>query len=222
MKKKQYLVFVFSLLIMVSCGGKKESNNNLDTIKTDSTEQTVNSNNQGPYKIEKGTITYEMETMGMKSIINLYWKDFGKTSCNETIIEMMGVKSTNVVLTKDGYVISYDLTSKTGRKTLIPNETSVDYGNLNTEMMQKMNIKEEGKEDILGKPCVIYSMDYMGMKSKTWVWNGIALKTESKAAGMPMSMIVKSMDVDNDPPAEKFEIPAGVKITDATNAKPNA
>lgn len=219
MKKTQFLVLALSLVVLASCGGKKENSTNQDSTKTQTSEQSGNKENMGPYKVEKGTITYEMETMGMKSIINLYWKNFGTISCNETIIEMMGVKSTNIVLTKDGFVISYDLSSKTGRKTKVPTDAVVDYSNLDSEMMQKMNIKEEGKEDILGKPCVIYSMEYMGVKSKSWVWNGIALKTESNAAGMPMTMIVKSMDVDNDPPAEKFEVPSGIKIMDAASGK---
>jgi hypothetical protein len=81
-------------------------------------------------------------------------------------------------------------------------------------MEAKMNLKKLGTETILGKECEIYSFDYKDMSTsgKTWVWKGVALKSELKAMGMDVILNGKSFDVNPIIDTGIFEVPEGFKI----------
>lgn len=59
-----------------------------------------------------------------------------------------------------------------------------------------------------GKLCEVWE----GMGTKSLVWNGIAMKTESKMLGIKIIQKAVSVKIDVDIPNNRFDIPSDVKF----------
>jgi hypothetical protein len=91
-----------------------------------------------------------------------------------------------------------------------------DLDNLTKEVMDQYKLKDLGKKDILGKQAKGFEMDIMGMKTEIWIWNNIPLYTKvflSKDSE-PMEIKANKIETDIAIPADKFQIPADVKLTE--------
>jgi hypothetical protein len=206
-------VFLLALLFS-SCGGKapkseKQSDQNPVAENTKSEKH--------KYGVKSGIIEYSTKMMGMDMTQTLYFDDYGALEATEMEMDMMGTKTHTVNITKEGYVYSLDLITKTGTRQMIFNkEANIDFKNLSKEMEKKMNLKKIGKEDFAGKTCEKYSIDYtdLSMKGYYLVWEGIALKTDVDMGSMKMEMIAKNVQENVNIPAAKFEIPADFQITE--------
>ncbi len=225
--KKQLLsalVVLGMVSLLAACSGnsKKNDGTDSDSTKTDSVKKTEV---KGKYQIKSGIITYTSETMGMKQDVSIYFDDYGSKECTETSSEMdMGmagkVKIHNVSLSKDGFMYSFDLTNKTGTKMKANPQTQknkdIDFNGMTAEAMKQMHITKLGTETFLGKTCDKYSMDdpTLKMKGTYTVWNGIPLKSEMDMSGIAVKLIAKKLEENATIPAEKFEVPKDVKITE--------
>lgn len=69
---------------------------------------------------------------------------------------------------------------------------------------------QSSQDTILGKPCTVWSMD--SVKSKTWLWNDITLKSAVELDDLKQFLEAKRIDLDVAVPAEAFVIPAGLQI----------
>lgn len=211
-----------SFLFACSGGSKNTDGTENDSTKTDSVK---NVEVKGKYQIKSGIITYVSETMGMKQDVSIYFDDYGSKECTETSSEMdMGiagkVKIHNVSLSKDGYMYSLDLTNKTGTKMkanpAAQKNKDIDFSGMTDEVMKQMHIAKLGTETFLGKTCEKYSIDdpTFKMKGTYTVWNGIPLKSEIDMSGIGVKLIAKKLEENAVIPAEKFEVPKDVKITE--------
>lgn len=223
MKKVALLMsMVVFALMLNSCGGSK---NDKKSESTDSTK--VEENGSGDrkvdpsarYEVEKGIIEYKMETMGMVSNLVVSWKDYGKLSSTTTTMNMMGFSTVSHMVNDGEFIYSWDGTTKQGTKVKFnpSDKGEVNYRNVDAEQMKKMNMKNEGKEEVGGKMCDVYSMTMDGATSKTWVWKGIALKMESSASGIGMKMELVNIQEDVDPAADAFEIPGDVVFKEVSS-----
>lgn len=206
------VVFAFMLS---SCGGSKDDKKSETTDSTNvNDKETVdkNADSNALYEVEKGIIEYKMETMGMVSILVVSWKDFGKMSSTTTTMNMMGFNTTSYMVNDGKYIYSWDATTKQGSKVKFnpSDKGGVNYRNVDAEQMKKMNMKNEGTEEVGGKMCDVYSMNMDGATSKTWVWKGIAMKMESSASGISMKMELVKIQEDVEPAADAFEIPSDI------------
>jgi hypothetical protein len=179
---------------------------------------TKEASTSGKYGIKSGIVEYTTKMMGMDVKQVIYFDDYGAKQATESKMKMMGTESHSVSLIKDGYMYSYDLSSKAGTKIKMsgPTGADIDFRNISEEMMKKMNLKKEGEEDFAGKTCEKYSIDYTDMKMKGTflVWQGIALKTNIEMSSMKMEMEAKNIHENAVIPAEKFELPSDIKITE--------
>lgn len=203
----------------ISCqGGDKkttDSGDKKDSTKTESSESKAPAG--AKYGIKSGMLEMKSTTMGIEQKIVTYFDDFGKKESQTMTMEMMGIKSENIVIIKDGFQYDVDMTKKVAKKKKLL--TTEDPNNLNftsmtEDVMKKMNIKKEGTETFLSKTCDKYTMDYkeMGMKGTYLVWNGIALKTDMEMSGL--KVILQATKIEENPtiPQGKFDVPAGVTV----------
>lgn len=219
--KKTVLAILMVLFFLVSCQNQESSNKTGDskapevTLKAETATQTPKSK----YELKSGIVVYQTQMMGMEVKQTLSFDDYGKKEATDIMMETMGTKIHTVTLTKEGYVYTLDMVNKTGTK--VPansmNNANIDFQNLSKEMEKEMNLKKEGKETFLGKTCEKISIDYakMQMKGSFLVYKGVALKVDTDMGTMKMILAAQGFEENPQIPAEKFEIPADIMITES-------
>lgn len=221
-----YTLAIAAAFGFASCsndGGK--GNEGADSTKTDgSASASAQAPGNGKYTVKSGIIAYDTDMMGMKVPVTIYFDDYGNKECTETIVEMemMGtkVKTHTMNITKDGYSYEINLTDKTGKKmktlAAASNPAGIDFGKLSEDMMKQMHITKGSNETVCGKECTVFSMDNPDMKMKGTfaVWNNIPLKSTVDVGGMPVTMNATKVEENASIPADKFEIPSDIKITE--------
>ena len=136
----------------------------------------------------------------------------------------MSIKENKLNIMDGDWMYGIDFDNKTGTKMknplleeLVEKSGSEDLMEFGEKMMKQMGGKKIGQESILGKNCDIWEVKNLG--TKTWVWNYVTLKTESKIMGQTINITATKVDFDSDIPPGKFKIPANVKITEGTDVK---
>lgn len=217
------------IILFPTCSKEEKKNESREQSSTrsntTSAEQKISDALTGKrYKIKSCIVTSElnMGSMGMKQTQVLYFDDYGKKECRESMNNMsvMGrkINQNTISIRKDGYMYSFDLEKKTGTKMQIPSTVDVmknlDFSKLSDDVMKEWNMVKEGTQTVLGKECNVLSMksDKMGMQGKYYVWNNIPLKSETRMSGMVVSLIATKIEENVDIPASKFEIPADIKF----------
>jgi len=74
-----------------------------------------------------------------------------------------------------------------------------------------------GTEVVLGKTCDVWEIK--NMKSKTWVWKGVTLKTQASMPNMDMTIMATKFEDGVAIPPDKLKIPSDVKITEGVDMK---
>jgi hypothetical protein len=98
------------------------------------------------------------------------------------------------VIFKDNISYTIDLIKKEGYKTKIINldeKELKEWAEQADSLWESMGFKKTGKGEVLGKTCDIWE----GMSTKVWVWQNIAMKTETNIFGK-MVMEVTKLDLD--------------------------
>ncbi|MFA5816916.1 MAG: hypothetical protein WC865_15005 [Bacteroidales bacterium] len=151
-----------------------------------------------------GTETFYMDNNGKVSArySELTTKSLGSTT-----------KTNQIVIQKDSVFYSIDMDKKTGVKQTIhidPKDAE-KWTKTAEEVWTDMGFKKTGEEVLLGKKCDIWE----GMSSKVWVWQNFALKTEMNLFGKSV-IEAKKIDIGLSIDKSKFEIPAGITMTEST------
>jgi hypothetical protein len=209
------LALLSSATLLFSC--KSKTSESAATLENPAASET--STPKGKYAIKSGIVQYKTEMMGMEVMQTLTFDDYGKKEATDVEMEMMGVKLHTVNLTKDGFIYNLDMVKKTGTKSPAVNlaNASIDFENLTEEMVKEMELKKLGTEEFLGKTCEKMSIDNkkMGMKGTFLVYKGVALKSETDLGSMKMNLLAEKFEENPTIPAEKFEVPADIKITES-------
>jgi len=86
-------------------------------------------------------------------------------------------------------------------------------------MMKDAKTKDLPSRQVLDKSCAGKEVTVASMRITTrmWTWKGIPLRSEmeSQGGGKPIVIEVSSLNV-GPVPAEKFQVPTGVKIQDTS------
>ena len=220
------LIFIISaLFVFAACGQKQTGESKTDESKTDkdAAKEVVAQAKKGKkYPIEKGIVYQKSNVMGIESNPVIYFDKWGEWETTETTttIEMLGIKesSTSLKIVKGDDNWEIDMDKKTGfhySRPAVVNQLGVDLENLTTEIMGKMKLEKVGEEKFLGFPCVKYSMknDEMKMDVEYLTYGNLMMKMSGKVMEIPTEMEVTKIEAVA-PPADKFEIPAGVTITE--------
>jgi hypothetical protein len=225
---KTFLALFVLSFILINCG-KKDENKPADAANSATTAAPTS----GTYGVKSGIVTFENVIMeGMNQ--TFYFDDYGKKEARYTIMDMdvMGqkIKSGSVEINVDGYMINYDIQKKEGTKTKSlssiggTKDLPKDLSNLSKEILDQYHMKDLGTKEFLGKQCKGIEMTAMGMKSEVWVWNNIMIysKVFMGENAKPMELKATKIETDVPIPADKFQVPADVKILETGDAAAGA
>lgn len=208
--------------LMISCSGNKTENGEAkdSTITAETTEVPT----QGQrYGIKSGIVTYEpMDIMGIKTTQVVYFDDYGKKECRETVVEgdIMGMKTKkrSMSILDGDYSINFDLENITNNKDELVKEatkvniksvmTTMDLSALTEEMKKQMEYKEEGTENVAGVTGTKYSVKFGGQRMYGVMYKNVPLKADMGQ----IKMIASKFEQNATVPAEKFTVPADYKI----------
>jgi riboflavin synthase len=133
-----------------------------------------------------------------------------------------------ITITEPKKVIVVDLAKRTAKATGNPMDyMAQEYEKLtpaekarvkkNAEKMGQsmLNLVKGGKAEIkegtfMGKPVQIVTA--MGLKGYVWKDKGVILKQEGSLLGMKLDTVATKVDVGASVPADKFKVPAGIKV----------
>ena len=120
----------------------------------------------------------------------------------------------------DGTRYNIDLDEKTGTSMKIRPETAMAMAAvMGPAMMKDAKTKDLPSRQVLDKSCAGKEVTVASMRITTrmWTWKGIPLRSEmeSQGGGKPIVIEVSSLNV-GPVPAEKFQVPTGVKIQDTS------
>lgn len=220
--KKLLFLFLSVSIMTFACKNSGENQNDGDsTIVEDNSSDSEDSNSGDRiYKIKKAHIEYEMDMMGTRASINMYFKEYGKTECVEAEMELMGMKSVNRTLELDGFVYNLNMEQKTGSKSDMSkteeefNPNDFDFENIPKDLKEKYKIEEIGNEEVAGKTCKVYKFIVDGQDAKFYIWKNIPVKYEISQNNMVL--VMKAIKIDENPsfPDGIFEVPSDFEITE--------
>ena len=166
------------------------------------------------YEVKSGIVTLEMDMMGQTVVQQLYFDDYGVKQANLSEFGGQKVRSIEV----DGKNIMIDDAAKTAMRmpSFGAQANRINFTNLDETTVKKNKIKEEGQEEIAGKPCTKYTYKVLMMGQAVtvtaWVYKGITLKSSTKTdfGEMVQKAIKVEEDVQIDP--SMFTVPEGVTV----------
>lgn len=160
------------------------------------------------FGIKSGEFTSEVDMMGQKIVSTTYFADYGNLQLSKMKMSVMGMDMDMGTLMRDGKTYMINYADKTVQET--PTQESINYMDLNDEVVAKYKVKAEGVEEVAGKPCLIFTSEVSQMgqtaKVKASIWEGIPMKSVASVMGMDVVnkvTEVKEYDVD----LSMFELP---------------
>ncbi|MBC8383836.1 MAG: hypothetical protein H8E22_08570 [Candidatus Cloacimonetes bacterium] len=179
------------------------------------------------YAIKSGHVLYEL-TGNITGEKEVWFDDYGMKYYEEenstSTIKMFGITNTekeHTIMIMDGETIyDIDMLTKTGSKGTLPsmeqlqdmaeNMTKAEQKQFADDIMNSFGGKHLGTEKFLGKTCEV--MEIMGMKS--WIYNGLTLKSEVEVMGIVTNETATSFKENIKVPASRFDPPKGITYED--------
>lgn len=212
------------VLLLAGCGGEAPASE-ADAGPAPAAEAPAAPPAEAPrkYPEKSGIIESKANTVGETTTL-VYFDDYGAKEGTYTTTEMSGIVVRSVEISADGWHVKYDPDAREGQRwktatagraaasalASIPGLSEVDPGQPGASQPTPLEPRT-----IAGKEAAGMEMEAMGMKVRTWTWENVALRTEVHMGGSePMVTEVISIQFGVPVPAEKFEVPAGVEITE--------
>ena len=179
------------------------------------------------YAIKSGHVLYEL-TGNITGEKEVWFDDYGMKYYEEenstSTIKMFGITNTekeHTIMIMDGEnFYDIDMLTKTGSKGILPSMeqlqdmvdemTKVEQKQFADDIMNSFGGKSLGTEKFLGKTCEV--MEIMGMKS--WIYNGLTLKSEVEVMGIVTNETATSFKENIKVPASRFDPPKGITYED--------
>ena len=139
-----------------------------------------------------------------------YIEEYGALECQKVSIDLPGMGSVETaVINKDGKAWTVNYTMKQVEETTP--EEQVNFLELSDEDVEKYKIKEIGKEVLLGKECIKYSVEneVQGLKANltVWAYKGFPMKTETEVQGFKIVFKVTDFQEDAMVLPQIFDVP---------------
>lgn len=175
------------------------------------------------YGVASGILTMDLEIEGANSTMKttVYFDHFGKRESSETYSSTTLENGQHfdahvMAFNLDGYQYQIDFDHKSASKFKYNPEAmsgGFSFATMTEKMKKAYNVKKVGSETILGRICDVYTMDSPDVKGTFSVWKNITFKLHTVSGGFTTNVIARKF-VENVPiPKEKFEVPAGFKLT---------
>lgn len=179
----------------------------------------------------KSGIIYMVSTKpiyGSEVTRTIYFDDYGKLKRTETVTELkvgnQSVTTTQITIEKDGRSYKYDPEKKTGFVSKMGQEfnpTQIDFSKIKKIEMEEFGIKKVGTEEIAGKLCIIYTIDYpaLGFKGRYSIWNSLPLREQFSTSDFGYEYVATRLVEDKVIPIEMFNIPKDIEFQDAASSR---
>ncbi|HLG18038.1 MAG TPA: hypothetical protein VJH03_26590 [Blastocatellia bacterium] len=220
---KTWSLFALLLLVSLASACSKPSGTSSGEMKSEGMKDAGFKR----YQIESGIVEYTMSG-AQKGAETVYFDRWGmreaKYTRSELTVAGMTQRSNRLTLLDGEWIYAIDLDKRTGAKTQNPLFKQItdragtkDLAELGEKMMRDMGGVKTGSEEVAGKMCDVWEVKNLG--SKSWVWNSVTLKVQTKMAGMEITSTATRFDADASIPADKFAIPSDVTITEGADVK---
>lgn len=92
---------------------------------------------------------------------------------------------------------------------------AINWLNLNDSIISRYNIQKAGQEEVLGRMCDKYTMEWEGPLSQKahctdWIWKGATMKRVYEDVNGTMTQVATDIQIDVEIPAEKITLPEGI------------
>ncbi len=168
-----------------------------------------------PFRSAVIELRYSGSATGRQTI---YIDDFGQkeTTIDSLSMKMMDMELPNYkVQIKKGdslYQIDYIRGMATKEMNHISAKDEQDIAATGEAVAGGMGMKKDSAEEVVaGQRCAVWISEQMGTKS--WMWNNLVLRSESKIGDDTIHLEAVSVSVDVPVPAERFEPPGNVRYT---------
>lgn len=156
------------------------------------------------YGIKSGEIKTVSEVMGKKVDSHSWFDNYGALARADE--STMGISVTTIL--KDGKTYMVNTAAKQVQE--MPMQESINYLDLNEDIIAKYKITEVGTDTVSGKECIKYSLEVteMGQTAKLTVsvWQGFPMKTVTSVGGIDLTVTITEItECEVDP--SLFEIP---------------
>jgi len=164
------------------------------------------------YGFKSAIVKISTDMMGQTVESTAYIDEYGAKECQKLKMEVPGMGSMESgSIMKDGKAWSINYTMKQVQEVEMNTEDQPNFLNLTDEVKEKFKIKEVGKEKVLDKDCVVYTMETeaQGMTAtlKVWCYKGLALKTVTNISGMAISAVATDFQEDAMVLPQVFDVP---------------
>jgi|GEM_PF-346506 len=175
----------------------------------------------GRYGVKSGII--EMKSVSEPGrAATFYFDDYGgRIATYVTITDSLNSQPLiirQVMVMANGWSTFYDANHKVGMKSRMLERTLnyyPDFDSMSAETRAALKYEEAPPKTIIGRQTQGHSIMRNGMRSNVWTWKGIPLRTESASLRGTWAVFeATSLQTDVPVPAEKFEIPSDVKISE--------
>jgi len=174
------------------------------------------------YDVESGMLQMKNSMAG--GLHTIYFDDYGARQAIYMDMSFMGKKMQTVQVIADGWTYSYDQQSKTGRKASL-DESGIlqppDPAELSEEKRRELKYQELEPRTILGYEAPGYAIEISqapgapSMMMRVWRWKRVPFRMEIQVpGGPPIVTEVTKAEFDVDVPAEKFQVPDDVKLSE--------
>ena len=216
MKTIHYFIALTAATLLFSC----KSNTG---VKTESDTTAVSQGNETEitvpaavkkYGIKSGIITFEIDMMGNKQKLVLYFDDFGAKEAEEKF-EGENVKEISLCDGKDMYnIILSEKVAFTSGSCYRGVAYRFAWDEISEED-QNTRAKKLPNMTVAGKDCESFSFD-MGTTSTVYAgWNSICLYQKTKSQYGDVVRQAVKIEENATIPADKFQVPSGYEIKKA-------
>lgn len=169
------------------------------------------------YNQKSGTVEYQITGSMMSGTETLYFDDYGVREAKYTNTEVkfggFSQKTNNATYLEGSTIYTVDLNTNTGTKmenSIMKNLEGKDLQDVGRQMLKDMGGKQIGSESFMGKNCEVWEIKNLG--SKSWIWNGLMLKTEVNMMGQQITYTATKISEAVD--AKKLQRPTNIKYTE--------
>jgi hypothetical protein len=202
---KKLLPAFLMLLILVfqpACSEDENKTPENITMEKSKKEKKIFITDQKIFGIKSGIIEYEI-TGSQTGIKKLYFDDWGRKQAeytNSTIKVGKYTKHSNLLKITTGdlqYIINLEKTTGTKRENpliekIIELKNQTNYGEFGEQLLLISGGFESGRDIVADKKCKVY--EFKKQNSKSWVWNWLMLKSETKRGKINISVIAKKIE----------------------------
>ncbi len=221
----KYLLLSFIAIFIFACtndlDNESKYDGNIERTEKINRDSSSISHSFIKYPFESGIVEYKNTIMDNNKTVTLYFIDYGKQQCIVSTSELKGEKISTRDFVKDDYYYSLIMSEKRGVKYKITeknNQIKTNIFVLEKKYLEKIGVRKEESESVIGKECDVYSYIENGIENKIWAWGNLIIKMEAEQNKLKMLMEISRFEKTNVLPFGIFDIPSDFSITEFKGA----